>query len=105
LVVAGNSNDGVLWAAKALNDQVSLDELKGNFAILNAPGAIYSAQLPKDVIAPIETNLVQEVVDNTIESITGTSNSWVLWLSGGLFLLTILIIIIFVLISFRKKDS
>lgn len=105
LVVAGNSAEGVLWAAKALNDQVTLDELKGDFAVLNSPGAVYAASIPKEAVAPIENTLAQEVVETTIQTITGVSTSWVLWLAGGLFLFTLLIIIIFTLITLRKKNN
>ena len=45
LVVTGNSTEGVLWAAKALNDQVTVDELKGDFAVLDSPGSVYAASI------------------------------------------------------------
>jgi|GEM_PF-6695350 len=107
LVVTGNNTEGVLWSAKALNDQESVDQLKGDLAILDGPGSIYAATLQKPMVAEVEAIPTSSVITpiTRIETITGTSITWVLWLSGGLFLLTLLIIIIFTLTTLRKKNK
>ena len=102
LVVTGNSTEGVLWAAKALNDQVTMDELKGDFAVLDAPGSVYAASISNEAVAPIE-NAPIPTSETPIQTITGVSTTWVLWLAGGLFLLTVLIIVIFTIFTVRKK--
>lgn len=104
LVVTGNSTEGVLWAAQALNDQNTLDQLKGDFAVLNSPGAVYSAIVSEEATAPIESISVQ-AVESTVQSIFGVSTKWVLMLAGGMILLTLLILTIFVAISVRKRNK
>jgi hypothetical protein len=102
LVVTGNSTEGVMWAAKALYDQVTREQLKGDFAVLDSPRSVYAASIAKETVASIE-NTPAPNDESPIQTITGVSTTWVLWLAGGLFLLTLLIIIIFTLITLRKK--
>ncbi len=104
LVVTGNSAEGVLWAAKALNDQDKVDQLKGDFAILDSPVSIYSASIKDPIVAEVDATPVAGVV-TPIRTITGISTTWVLWLAGGLFLLTLLMIIIFTVFTLRNKNK
>jgi hypothetical protein len=104
LVVTGSNSEGVLWAAKALYDPASVGKLKGDIAVLDSATSVYSTTSKKPIVAEIET--AQTVVAQTpLQAVAGTSTSWVLWLSGGLFLLTLLIIIIFTLVTVRKKNK
>jgi hypothetical protein len=65
---------------------------------------VYAASISEEVVAPIE-NAPVPTVETPIQTIIGVSTTWVLWLAGGLFLLTLLIIIFFTLIMLRKKNK
>ncbi len=105
LVVSGNSSEGVLWAAKALNDQVLTAQLKGDYAVLDSTGMVYAAFESKEVITSSKVTPVPAIDESPLQKITGSSITWVMWLAGGLLILTLLIIFIFAVTTLRKKKA
>lgn len=92
LVVTGNSAEGVLWAAKALNDQTLLSQLKDNLAVIQSPTLIYTTSINQNVVLDIP--IVPTPTNSSGDFIPASTTTWVLWLAGGLFLVTLLILII-----------
>jgi hypothetical protein len=102
LVVSGNSSDGVLWAARALNDQITVDQLKGDVVILNSQDSIYTASLKQQTASPI--NVIPTPTSGAPgDNFVANSTSWILWIAGGLFLVTLIIILSLSLTTLRKK--
>jgi hypothetical protein len=90
LVVTGDQNEGVLWAAEALSDPILMKDLKGDLAILDAQGTIVTAYVKQPESPPIQ------VVDTTQEESENApvAASWIWWLSGGLFVISIIILLV-----------
>jgi len=105
LVVSGNSVEGVLWAAKALNDQVLASQLKGNYAILDSTGTVFVAFESQEIVGSIETTTQPVVSESPLQKITGSGITWVMWLAGGLLIVTFIFILIFAVTMLRKKKS
>jgi len=89
LVVTGNSDDGMLWAAQALSAPELLGKLRGDLAILSAAASLTTLEVrTKDspaVLSPTQPTA----------SANGVANMpvWVLGLTIGLFLVTLAILL------------
>jgi hypothetical protein len=97
LVITGDSNESVMWAAEALSQPDLINDLKGDLVIMDARESIYTAYINKPDVLPIATNPID---DETAKIMLPPG--WVIWLSGGLFVVT-LIILTFVLWSYMIK--
>jgi len=105
LVVSGNSAEGVLWAAKALYDQVLASQLKGNYAVMDSTGTVFAVFESQEVVGGIETATQPVVSESPLQKITGSGITWVMWLAGGLLIVTFIFILIFAVTTLRKKKS
>ena len=104
LVVTGNSSEGVLWAAHVLSDPVSLDQIRGNVVVLNSLNSIYAASFEQQTAIP--SKVMSTPTPNTPgENFTTNSTSWILWLAGGLLLITLIIILSLSVTTLRKKNN
>lgn len=88
LVVTGNSDEGVLWAAEALSVPELLGKLRGDLAILSAAASLTTLEVrTKDT----PTGLVMAQPTPTANGASSVP-TWVVGLTAGLFLVTLLIL-------------
>lgn len=101
LIVTGNSTEGVLWAAKALNDQTLLNQLKDNLAIIQSPTLIYTTSINQRVAADIP--IVPPPTSSSNNLVPASTTTWILWLAGGLLLVTLLFLFISIRTTLFKR--
>lgn len=85
LVATGTNRQGVIWAGNALSRPVLMRSLEGDLAILDSDVKMITAAIRKPA-APAPTVAEEAVPTNPIR--------WTLWLAGGIFGATILILLI-----------
>jgi hypothetical protein len=94
LVVTGSDSQGVEWAARALTDPALIRDLNGDLAILDADGAITTAYIHKPAApAPITPSTQSEP----------STPRWVAWLAGGLFLVTLVLLLLIAASEFMNR--
>ncbi len=94
LVVTGSDSQGVEWAAKALTDPALMRDLNGDLAILDADGSITTAYIHKPAApAPITPPPQSEP----------STPRWVAWLAGGLFLVTLVLLLLIAASEFINR--
>lgn len=90
LIVTGNSDEGVLWAAEALSAPELLGKLRGDLAILSAAASL--------TVFEVRTKDAPNVL--TLAQPTPTVNgapyvpTWVLGLTIGLFVITLIVLLL-----------
>ena len=94
LVVTGNSDEGVYWAAEALSDPQLMGDLDGDLVILNAQARMFTASVKLE-----KTREVTPVVSEETSTVSGLQTMWVLWLSIILFILSALILITMIILG------
>ena len=92
LIVTGNADEGVLWGSQVLNNPDLFKNLNGDLAILNGATNFATVQVHALPTPPPAQNLLPAASTNT--TFSQGPIPWILWLSGGIFLLTFVILII-----------
>jgi len=88
LVVTGNSDEGLLWAAEALSTPELLGKLRGDLAILSAAGSLTTLEVrTKESSTALSLAQATPTTDGTPRM-----PSWVLALTVGLFFVTLVIL-------------
>lgn len=88
LVVTGNNDEGIGWAAEALSDPQLIGDLDGDLVILNTQGRMFTASVRFET-----TRQIPSVVGEEIEGLNALPTMWILWISGALFFVTVIILI------------
>jgi hypothetical protein len=94
LIVTGNNDEGIRWAAEALSDPLLIGDLDGDLVILNSQGRMFTASVKIET-----TREVAPVVGEEIVPLSGLSTIWILWLSGILFIVSVLILIAIIVLG------
>ena len=107
VVVAGNSDEGILWAADILQNPTVNSRLTGDLAILDGPASMVSAEIRYKAANRFASF---EEVEVTAPGLTlaGTAVQpvqWILYAAAGVFLLAILILIIFILVELQRRQK
>lgn len=90
LVVTGNNDEGVLWAADALSTPELLGKLRGDLVIVNAPASLTALEVrTKDNPAALTVTQPTPLPNGT-----SAMPTWVFALTGGLFLITVIILLL-----------
>jgi hypothetical protein len=87
LVITGDSNESVQWAAEALSWPNLVKDIKGDLVILDGRESIYTAYIKQPASLPIATNPPESGISTTM-----LPPGWVIWLSAGLFIITLIIL-------------
>lgn len=102
LIVTGTSDEGVLWAARLLNDPDRRGGLKGDLAIIDNPDSVITAEVKyksADKFAQQETIATTETADPVRPA------SWITWLAGIVLGITFVLLIIAALIQLPRKQK
>ena len=94
LVVTGNSEEGIIWAAEALSDPQLIGDLDGDLVILNTQGRMFTASVRLET-----TREVAPVVSEGGAVVNALPTIWILWLSIILFIVSVLILITMIILG------
>jgi hypothetical protein len=99
LVVTGNSDQGVMWGAGALNNPALLGGLKGNLAVLDGPASLSTVET-RSRFSP---SYIIETEAQLQPGLNWKLTSWVVELAGLVFLLAVIALVVHAWAEFRKK--
>ena len=85
-------------AAAALKTPALRSQLKGDLAILDGPESLTVLE----VHYKTANKFVRMVEPEPVMGVVNRPVSWVIWLAGGVFLLTFLILIVFTLVDMKR---
>lgn len=94
LIVTGNNDEGITWAAEALSDPQLIGALDGDLVILNVQDRLFTASVhvetPRQITAP--------VTDEGVNS-SASPTMWIFSLSGILLFVTVCILLTIVVVD------
>ena len=94
LVVTGNTDEGINWAAEALSDPQLIGDLDGDLVILNTRGRMFTASVRMET-----TQQVAPIVSQEAGGLEALPTIWILWISGILFFITVSILIAIIVVD------
>ncbi|MBN2047021.1 MAG: cellulose biosynthesis cyclic di-GMP-binding regulatory protein BcsB [Anaerolineaceae bacterium] len=100
LVITGTNQKGLLWAAQALSDPLTSSRLSGDLVILTGEETMTTASIYTPMVG--ENPNLRPVTETETGSPLTNTPSWVLFVSGVLTIVTVLLVAVLAIYMFAK---